>query len=128
MADMNGSRTRIAAGVVRAAAGATGLAMFTLVVAFAVGQGLPDPSAMPLPVALEFLFLLVMTAGVLVGWRWEVTGALSTLGALACFNVVEVVVNQRFAGPAFLLFAIPATLYLAGAWIRRRVTSDTTTA
>lgn len=125
---MNRGQTGMAATVVRAAARATGLAMFMLVVAFAVGQGLPDPSAMPLPVALEFLFLLVMTAGVVVGWRWEVTGALATLGALACFNVVEVVVNQRFAGPAFLLFAVPATLYLACAWLRRRATSDTTTA
>lgn len=116
---MKPTRTARAATVVRAAARATGLATFMLVVAFAAGQGLPDPSAMPLPVALEFFFLLVMTGGALAGWRWEVAGALATPGALACFNLVELVVNQEFAGPAFLLFAVPAILYLADAWLRR---------
>ena len=96
----------------------TGLALFLLVVATAAGEGPPNPFTMPVPVAIEFVLIGVMTVGLVVAWQWEVGGAMATLAALLAFDVVELVVNQKPAGGAFPLFAVPALLYLLSAGLR----------
>ena len=106
--------------IVRLLARVTGLALFVLVAAIAIGHWpLPNPFRQPPPVALEFLLLAVMALGLLLAWRWERAGALATLTALVAFNVIELAINRRPAGGLFPLFAIPALLYLLDAWIRR---------
>jgi hypothetical protein len=119
---MNSPPDQLLPAALRAAGRVTGLAMLMLVVALVVGQGLPDLLTLPTPVALEFALLLVMIAGIVAAWRWERAGSLATLAAVAGFNVVELATNRRPAGPAFLLFAIPAALHLLAAALRRRAT------
>ena len=98
-----------------------GLALFLFVLALAVGQGgPPNPFRQPPTVAAQLLLMLVMMLGLIVAWRWEVTGALATLLALLAFNVVNLAVGGKWAGGAFPLFAVPPMLYLAHAlWARR---------
>jgi hypothetical protein len=97
-----------------------GLGLFLLVLAIAIGEGLPNPLRQPAPVAIQMLSMLVMTLGLLTAWRWEVTGALATLLGLAAFNVVQLAVSHTLAGGAFALFVIPPMLYLAHAVLVHR--------
>jgi hypothetical protein len=99
-----------------------GLALFLLVLAIAIGEGgPPNPFRQPLPVATQLLLMPVMTLGLLIAWRWEVPGALTTLLALAAFNAVNFAASGKWAGGAFPLFAIPPVLYLTHALIVRGV-------
>ena len=79
-----------------------------------------DPARLPpawvcLTVGLHFLMLL----GFLVGWKWELPGALLVLAAAWPFFWVA-------AGPNFLLFAavssLPAVLWLACGLMTTRAT------
>jgi len=99
-----------------------GLALFVLVLAITIGEGGPrNPLRQPLSVAAQLLLMLVMTLGLIIAWRWELTGALATLLALAAFNAVNFAASGRWAGGAFPLFAIPPVLYLTHALISRGV-------
>ena len=94
----------------------SGLALFLMVLAIAVGEGgPPNPLRQPWPVAIELVLMFIMWLGLIVAWRWEVLGAIMTLAGLIGFNIVELSVNAKLAGGAFPLFAIPPVLYLAHA-------------
>ena len=110
------------------------LALVLLVLAFAVGEGgPPNPFRQPPAVATQLLLMLAMTLGLMIGWRWEVTGGLATLLSWVAFNVVNHAVSGRWAGGAFPLFAVPPVLYLAHAlliraWASSARVGDTSTA
>ncbi len=105
-----------------------GLAAAGLFVAFLVLSGAlvfpalswTDPQGVPLLVAL-----VVAVAGVLVAWRWELTGALMTLGgALAIVALVCAGSGTDMLFCAFL-FTLPllvaGALYLGCCWRKARV-------
>ena len=100
------------------------LALFLLVMAIVIAEGadhgLPNPFTQPWPTAVQLLLMPLMIAGLIVAWRWERTGALATLLALAAFEVVNVIASGRVAVGAFPLFALPPLLYLAHAVLLRR--------
>ena len=99
-----------------------GLVLFLLLLVIAIGEGgPPNPLYQPLSVAIQLALMLVMTLGLIVAWRWEVSGGVATLTALVAFNVVNFAASGRWAGGAFPLFAIPALLYLAHAAIARHL-------
>src|SRR5688572_29768241 len=113
---------RVAVGGLGRVARLSGLALFLLVAAFALGTGEggpPNPFAQPTRVAIELWLMLVMVFGLLAAWRWELAGATATLLALAAINIVELVANHRLAGGAFFLFAIPPMLYVGHAILTR---------
>jgi hypothetical protein len=83
-----------------------------MVLVFLVGEGPPNPFKQPPSVQTEFLGMLLMLAGFLVGWRWEATGGILALIGFAVFAATEAVVNRKLPGGAIPLFAIPAVLYL----------------
>jgi hypothetical protein len=64
---------------------------------------------------LALLFAVVI--GMLAAWKWELSGALLSLLALAAF--VPVVRMHRYDVVAFA--AIPAILYLCDWWLRHKV-------
>jgi hypothetical protein len=100
--------------------------MFGFFSLFAVGEGLPQLLRLPLPVQLEFAALALVFIGYAVGWRHPVAGGTLALLGVAGFNVVEIAVNGKPAGPYFLLFGIPGLLYLnASYWANKRGASNT---
>ena len=117
---MNATMPRLLPTAVRWLARGTGLALFLLVSAIAIGHWpLPNPFSQPLPVALEFLLMAAMMLGLVVAWRWELIGALVSLAALVGFYVVEWVVNGKIAGGFLALFAVPGVLYVLDVMLRR---------
>jgi len=69
------------------------------------------------------LLLLVAVAGMVLAWKWDLTGALIALAALVLH--VSVVRNRSYAVIWFA--AIPAALYLANWFLRRSRTPARTT-
>ena len=96
-----------------------GLLLVALVVVFLVGEGPPNPFRQPLPVQAEFLAMVLMLAGFLVGWRWEAAGGLTAIIGFALFAATEVIVNGKPPHGAIPLFAIPGLLYLLASGLRR---------
>ena len=107
--------------LIRWAARGTGLLLFGLVVALAIGYGgPPNVFRQPRPVQVEFAALGLMLLGLVVGWVREGLGGLLVLLGLAAFNAVELAVNGRPAGGAFPLFAVPGALFLLSALLARK--------
>jgi hypothetical protein len=97
-----------------------GLALFLLVLAITIGEGgPPNPLRQPFSVAMQLVLMMIMTLGLIVAWRWEVSGAVATLAALAAFEIVNFAASGRWAGGAFPPFAIPPLLFLGHAALAR---------
>jgi hypothetical protein len=80
--------------VMRWIARIVGALMAVLFVVFFVGESLGgdgwfSSGQLTLVEWLEVAALLVMSAGVLLAWRWEVVGGALSLGGGLAFNVVE---------------------------------------
>lgn len=94
-----------------------GTAILALVVAIAVGEGVPNPLGQPIAVNLLFIALATMVVGLIVAWKWEVVGGLLILGGFAFFAIENhgVKFNLVF-GPML----VAGLLYLLGGWLRSR--------
>jgi hypothetical protein len=57
-----------------------GLLLLGLILAFAVGEGVPNPFRQPATVNLLSSALLAMVAGLLIAWKWEGIGGCLILG------------------------------------------------
>ena len=91
------------------------------VVLFFIGDGLAEgfrpllnltvrESAMMTAFALAWL-------GLLLGWRWELTGGLITASAMVAFYLLDYLFSGTFPrGPYFLILFSPSLLYLYCGW------------
>ncbi len=78
---MTFSSVHIALTVLRWMARTLGTVLLILIVAFAIGEGVPSPLAMSLRENLLSVALLAMVVGQIVAWRWEgIGGGLILLG------------------------------------------------
>ena len=68
------------------------------------------------------VLLLIAMAGLILAWKWDITGALIALAALGLH--ISLVRNRTYAD--IWLAAIPAVLYLAD-WVLRRLQRPRTT-
>jgi hypothetical protein len=99
----------------------TSLLLFGLVSVLVIGNGgPPNLFRQPMPVQLEFAAQGLMLLGLVLGWVREGLGGLWVFLGLAAFNSAELAVNGRPALGAFPLFAVPGTLLLLSALLRRR--------
>jgi hypothetical protein len=69
-----------------------------------------------------FLFFPIgVSVGFLRAWRWELIGSVVSLANMALFYVMHHVQRGRYpGGPWFLVFLLPAMLFLAS-WTWRRL-------
>jgi hypothetical protein len=97
-------------------------ALFLVIVAFMVGEGLPSPGQLTTREQLMFGGLFVMLLGALVGWKREAWGGILLLAGFLFFCLVDNLGKQAFrAGVwvAFAPFAVVGLLYLLAAWSAR---------
>ena len=92
---------------------ATGLLLVGLALTIMVGEGgPPNVVGEPLPVQIEFMALMSMLTGFLVGWRWEFWGGTLAAVGFVVFTTTELIVNGRLPGGALPYFLIPSVLFL----------------
>lgn len=99
--------------VLRWTARIIGVAIFILIVALAVGEGVPNPLSMSVQEDLIGLAFLTMTVGLLVGWKWEGLGGLLIIGGFGLFAIV----NRPFRVNAVIVtWVVTGLLYLVCWW------------
>ena len=89
-----------------------------MVLAFVVGEGLPNVLRQPPYVAIEFVGIGLMLAGFVIGWRREAIGGATAIIGFGTFAVTELIVNQHLPAGAIWLFVVPGFLLLASSGMR----------
>jgi hypothetical protein len=100
----------LSAGICRWAGRIIGTLLVAVVVAIAIGEGMPNLLTQSGIVQLGFAALGLLLLGILIGWRWELAGGcLSLVGW--CLFYVQMISPSR---PNWLLWAlaIPGILYI----------------
>ncbi len=100
----------------RWAARILGTLLFLLVLVFAIGEGVPNPSTLSLQERGMFLAWGLCLIGYLVAWRWERLATGMILGGMAAFYIMNYMEGGKFPGGIFPLFFLPGLLLLACGW------------
>jgi len=114
---MKNNTSKLLAGVCRWSARILGTLLVLTLLAFAVGEGMPNPFTQPLRVQLGFAGLGLIMLGMIAGWRWELPGGIVSLAGWGLF-VMAVVRFPRGPNVFIYTLAVPAVLYLASALLR----------
>jgi hypothetical protein len=91
--------------------------MAVLIIFIAIGEGIQDGFSSMLHLTIRESLLMaafvIVTAGLILGWKWErLAGLMITLGMLA-FYVLDFLFAGHFPkGGLFLIIAFPGLLYL----------------
>jgi len=101
--------------------GARTLSVFVvgLAAAFAIGEGVPKFSA-SISVHAMSLSLLILLAGLIIGWRKETIGGATSLVGFAAFCAADYLASgmlPRFNGLVLTLFLLPPALYLLAGFL-----------
>jgi hypothetical protein len=99
--------------VLRSTARIIGIAILSLIAAFAIGEGVPNPLRGSIRENMLTLALLTMIVGQILAWKLEGIGGLLILGGLVLFAIVnhEVPLNIMFAP-----WLVTGLLYLVCWW------------
>jgi len=94
-----------------------GTLLVLMVVAFAIGEGLPPVFRMRGTEALQMAGFGLMLAGLLAAWKWPLAGGIVTVAGFAAFQAAEVTANHRLATAwPFALFLAAGFLHILSAW------------
>ena len=93
------------------------LAIFLL---FGIGAGFFAPAALTAAEAIQFVFLFITLAGMVAGWRHELSGGFFALAGVLAFQIVNWSKTGHFAGgPVFPFMGLPGLLFLLSAATHR---------
>ena len=78
------------------------------------GEGFPNPVKLTLIENVLLVGMLLIAAGLMLGWKWEIFGGLTNLIGVGTFWITELIVSYKIqpADWAFFILAIPGFLYL----------------
>jgi hypothetical protein len=91
-----------------------------MIAAFFIGEGGFNPLKATMRESLLMVAFVITCAGLLLAWRFELTGALMTIGGMMLFYLIEFIATGRLLmGWAFPLIALPGLLHLFCVWQER---------
>jgi hypothetical protein len=108
--------TRVIAGLCRWTARVIGTLQVLLIVALAIGEGVPNLLAQQPLVQAGFFALALILIGILVGWRWEATGG--TLSLLGYCLFMGLLTFPKGPTEFVAALGLPGALYLASTILR----------
>jgi hypothetical protein len=108
-----------AAVAIKWAARVTAILLFGMVLAFAIGEGPPNPFHMTARENAQTAAFFLVWGGLLVGCFRDGLGGALVLGGLLAFYLINLAISGRLPGGAFPLFAVPGVLFTAGFMLRR---------
>jgi hypothetical protein len=87
-----------------------------IIVAIAIGEGMPNPLTQPAYVQIGFVGLALIVGGFFTGWRWELAGGvLSLVGVCLIFG--PSIVNGKITW-FFAVLIAPGVLYITSHLLR----------
>jgi len=100
-----------------------GTALVVLILFIGIGEGLPNPFTLPLIKACELLSMATVMVGILLGWRYELAGGITSLAGL-CILIVLLLNDTTGVGNTrvswfYVAMALPGALYITSALLRR---------
>jgi len=103
--------------IVRWIARTTGAILLLIIAAFVIGEGFPNPAALPLNEFIIFVVLTFMEIGVVIAFKWELPGGVLIIAGYLVFALIE---KKLIAGPLFPAFFIVGVLFLLCWWMDRK--------
>jgi len=95
-----------------------------LVLVIFLGNGGFNPLALRPVEAIQMTLFLTTCIGLVIAWRWPLTGgAISTVGILLFFAIEFVVAGRFPKGPVFPLMLLPGILFLLSSFLKRRTSA-----
>ena len=109
----------IVASLCRWTARIAGILLVVVLLAFAIGEGIPNLLTLPIWDQIAFLGLALIMVGILLGWRFELAGGIMALvGYFLVF--VSLFIGKGLALPGFFIaLALPGVLYITSVVLRR---------
>ncbi|MHC4076364.1 MAG: DUF7670 domain-containing protein, partial [Planctomycetota bacterium] len=84
------------------------------------GGGPGNPFKHPLPVQLEFVGMLAIFVGLIIGWKWQVAAGLLIIGGMMIFHIVQ---GKIWLNWVFGLFDITGILFILYWLLKRKILS-----
>jgi hypothetical protein len=107
--------------IIRWSARIISVLLFGLAMLFLFGEGMPNIFKLKPTEMYMFFALFVLLAGLLAGWKCELTGGLLSTGGVLAFYIINFIGSGRFPSDwVFPLFFIPGILYLVSWGLRKR--------
>ncbi len=108
--------------IARASSGLAAALILLFLIGNSLAEGLDPLLHMSVRETLMMIAFATVWLGLLLGWMWELYGALLTLGGLATFYLLDYAFSGTFPrGPYFLILASPSLLFLyCGLQTRKR--------
>jgi len=102
--------------IVRLSARIIGLFLVGLILLLAIGHAIGgelNPAQFSLKISLMMVALLVSLAGMLLLWRWELLGAVTSVAGILCFYTMNYAASGQLpVGWVFPLYYVPGLLSL----------------
>jgi len=126
MNEGNGPRTlTIVRWIARIFAGLTAGLMLIIFIGESISEGFGPLLRLTARESLMMVAFFAVWLGLVLGWRWELYGALLTIGGLIAFYLLDYLFSGSFPrGPFFLLFAAPSLLFFYCGLQERKAASD----
>ncbi len=109
--------TRILAGLCRWTARIIGTLLVLIIVALAIGEGVPNLLTQAPSVQVGFFALAMTVIGILLGWRWEAVGGAMSLAGYSLF-IGDLRCSNSGLTEFIATLGLPGALYLASAILR----------
>jgi len=107
---------KLLATILRWTARVTGTVLAGLMLLLAIGEGVPNVSMQPTVIQIGFFALTLVLLGILLAWRWELPGGITSLAGWVLFISAEKI-NWRYSA-FFILLAVPGVLFLSSCFLR----------
>jgi hypothetical protein len=126
MSEGNGSKTvNIVRWIARISAGLTAALILIIFIGEGISEGFESLLHLSTRESLMMVAFFAVWLGLVLGWRWELYGALLTIGGLIAFYLLDYLFSGTFPrGPFFLLFAAPSLLFFYCGLQERKAASD----
>ena len=98
-----------------------GVLLILVIILFALGEHLPNPSILTLEEKLEFIALFIMLAGLIFAWKYEAYGGLTVIAGYIFFCIIE---RKILGQGVFFIFPVVGLSFLLCWWRTKAIKAN----
>ncbi len=108
-------------GILRWFTRSMGVLLILVIILFALGKHLPNPSVLTLEEKLEFVSLFIMLAGLIFAWKYEASGGLTVIAGYIFFCIIE---RKILGQGVFFIFPVVGLSFLLCWWRTKAIKAN----